>query len=203
MSNLITKISLWQTLDKYWHWEVVRYSGQDHHSSYVVASGVVPHRDDGFEPTKNTAWGRAALSAFGRAAASAMEARDMWEKNFSSERSHVTGMEAMQCDMYTGARLGETAQATGAAYDNLCAGRAQATGAAYDNLCAGQAQAKATEQAPWPVPQQRLASARARLNDALVHLGVSQYPRAAAGAVTSAIRELIHADQDVPRSIGK
>ena len=71
MSNLITKISLWQTLDKFWHWEVVRYSGQDHHSSYVVASGVVPHRDDGFEPTKNTAWGRAALSAFGRAAASA------------------------------------------------------------------------------------------------------------------------------------
>ena len=30
MSNLITKISLWQTLDKFWHWEVVRYSGQDH-----------------------------------------------------------------------------------------------------------------------------------------------------------------------------
>ena len=188
MSNLITKISLWQTLDKFWHWEVVRYSGQDHHSSYVVASGVVPHRDDGFEPTKNTAWGRAALSAFGRAAASAMEARDMWEKNFSSERSHVTGMEAMQCDMYTGARLGETAQATGAA---------------YDNLCGGQAQAKATEQAPWPAPQQRLASARARLSDALVQLGVSQYPRVAAGAVTRAIRELIHADQDVPRSIGK
>ena len=173
MSNLITKISLWQTLDKFWHWEVVRYSGQDHHSSYVVASGVVPHRDDGFEPTKNTAWGRAALSAFGRAAASAMEARDMWEKNFSSERSHVTGMEAMQRDMYTGACRGETAQAT------------------------------ATEQAPWPAPQQRLASARARLNDALVHLGVSQYPRVAAGAVTRAIRELIHADQDVPRSIGK
>ena len=173
MSNLITKISLWQTLDKFWHWEVVRYSGQDHHSSYVVASGVVSHRDDGFEPTKNTAWGRAALSAFGRAAASAMEARDMWEKNFSSERSHVTGMEAMQRDMYTGACRGETAQAT------------------------------ATEQAPWPAPQQRLASARARLNDALVQLGVSQYPRVAAGAVTRAIRELIHADQDVPRSIGK
>ena len=173
MSNLITKISLWQTLDKFWHWEVVRYSGQDHYSSYVVASGVVSHRDDGFEPTKNTAWGRAALSAFGRAAASAMEARDMWEKNFSSERSHVTGMEAMQRDMYTGACRGETAQAT------------------------------ATEQAPWPAPQQRLASARARLTDALVHLGVSHYPRAAAGAVTRAIRELIHADQDVPRSIGK
>ena len=202
MSNLITKISLWQTLDKFWHWEVVRYSGQDHHSSYVVASGVVSHRDDGFEPTKNTAWGRAALSAFGRAAASAMEARDMWEKNFSSERSHVTGMEAMQRDMYTGARLGETAQATGAAYDNLCGGQAQAKATEQAPWPAPQP-AKATEQAPWPAPQQRLASARARLNAALVQLGVSQYPRAAAGAVTSAIRELIHADQDVPRSIGK
>ena len=111
----------------------------------------------------------------------------MWEKNFSSERSHVTGMEAMQRDMYAGARLGETAQAK----------------ATEQAPWPAPQPATATEQAPWPAPQQRLASARARLNDALVQLGVSQYPRVAAGAVTRAIRELIHADQDVPRSIGK